>query len=308
MVEVPGHREHPQPAGDAGPLTFAGSYAVLCAAQAATTLVPRRRAAARGRRILWTVAPAVALGLGVAVLRVAPDGAQTLAWLGAVATPLLATLRTPLALGVWLVAWLVHGLVAQAAAVVLVGLAAGAVAELAGRVAPARALAAAIVVLAAVDVVLVWGTPQVEPASSALHAVRLPHGLPRLQDATFGHATMGWLDFVAPALVGVVVRRRLRAAIATGAGAGLWGLLFFVTSTLPATVPAIAGLTCARARSRHLGRPRQPRRARGGARGDRQGRPGRALVPRGRRRLRGAAERVLRGSAPARKYLPGGES
>jgi hypothetical protein len=280
---------------------------VLCAAQAGTTLVPRRRAAAHGRGLAWTLVPAAALGVGVVVLRVVPDGAHALAWLGAVATPLLATVRTPLAVGIWLVAWLAHGLVAQAAAVVLVALAAGAIAELAGLVAPARALAAAVIVLAVVDVVLVWGTAQVEPASNALHAVRLPHGLPRLQDATFGHATMGWLDFVAPALVGVVVRRRAVAALATGGAAGLWGLLFFATSTLPATVPAIAGLTCGRARRRHLGRPRQSRRARRGSGGDRRADAGRALVPGRSRRVRGTAERVLRDRAPPFDNVPRGE-
>ena len=252
MVEVPGDGKHPEPAGDAGALTFVASYAVLCAAQAGTTLVPRRRASARGRGLVWTLVPAAALGVGVVVLRLVPDGPHVLAWLGAVATPVLALVRTPFAVVVWLVAWLADGLVAQAAGVLLIALAAAAVAELAARVAPAWALAAAVVVLAAVDVVLVWGTPQVEPASHALHVARLPHGLPRLQDATFGHATMGWLDFVAPALVGVVVRTRLRAAIVTGCAAGLWGLLFLVTSTLPATVPAIAGLTCFDARRRRL--------------------------------------------------------
>jgi hypothetical protein len=282
---------------------------VLCAAQAGTTLVPRLH----GRTTrAWTnpgaaLVPAAVLGAGVVVLRVVPGGPHALAWLGAVATPLLATLRAPLAVGVWLVAWLAHGLVAQAAAVALVALAAGAVAELAGRVAPARVLAAAVVVLAVVDVVLVWGTPQVEPASTALHAVRLPHSVPRLQDATFGHATMGWLDFVAPALVGVVVRSRSRAAFATGIAAGLWGLLFFVSSTLPATVPAIAGLTCARARRRHLGHTRQPRRTRSGPGGDRRECPGRALVPRRPRRLRRTSERVLHDRPPPFDDLPGGE-
>jgi hypothetical protein len=279
---------------------------VLCAAQAGTTLVPRVRARPTRARIDPGAAllPAAALGAGVAVLRVVPHGSHVLAWLGAIATPLLATARTPLALGVWLVAWLAHGLVAQAAAVALVALAAGAVAELAGHVAPARALAAGVVLLAALDVVLVWATPQVEPASNALHAVRLPHDLPRLQDATFGHATMGWLDFVAPALVGVVVRTRLRAAVATGLAAGLWALLFFVTATLPATVPAIAGLTCGDARRRHLGHPREPRRARGGPRGDRRAGAGRALVPRRPRRLRRTAQRVLHGRPPPFDDVP----
>ena len=111
----------------------------------------------------------------------------------------------------WLVAWLGHGLLAQGCAVALIALAAVTIAELAAAVAPAWSLAAGLVVLAVVDVVLVWGTPQVGPASQALHHAGLPsaagHPIPRLQDATFGGATMGWLDLVAPALLGVAVRR-----------------------------------------------------------------------------------------------------
>jgi hypothetical protein len=120
------------------------------------------------------------------------------------------------------------------------------VAELAGGFAPRSALAAGLVLLAIVDVVLVWGTPQVGPATRALHQAAVPsaagHPIPRLQDATFGSATMGWLDFVAAAMLGLVARARLRAAVVTGVAAGAWGLLLLVTSTVPATVPALAGL------------------------------------------------------------------
>ena len=70
--------------------------------------------------------------------------------------------------------------------------------------------------------------------------------IPRLQDATFGSATMGWLDFVAPALLGVVARAKLRAAVVTGLAAGAWGLLLLVTPIIPATVPTLAGLLAAR--------------------------------------------------------------
>jgi hypothetical protein len=56
---------------------------------------------------------------------------------------------------------------------------------------------------------------------------------------------MGWLDFVAPALLGVVVLHRFRAAVVTGVAAGAWALLLFVTGTIPATVPVLAGLLCA---------------------------------------------------------------
>ena len=46
---------------------------------------------------------------------------------------------------------------------------------------------------------------------------------------------MGWLDLLAPALLGVVVagRTKLGAAVVTGLAAGLWGLLFYVTSRSP---------------------------------------------------------------------------
>src|SRR5581483_4338578 len=113
-------------------------------------------------------------------------------------------------------------------------------------------LAVGLVVLCVVDVVLVWGTPQVGPATTALHSAPLPTAagrpIPRLGDATFGDATMGWLDFAAAGLLGAIAARRPRAAAVTGVAAGLWGLLLVVTSTVPATVPTLAGLFCARLR------------------------------------------------------------
>jgi hypothetical protein len=227
---------------------------VLCAVQAALVLAPRRRTARRTRGA-WVVAvlPAAALAAGVVVLRLASGGPRALALLAAIGAPALAALnvwRAPLAVALWLVAWLAHGLVAQGAAVALIALAAVTIAELAGAFAPPWAVAAGLVVLMILDVVLVWGTPQVGPASTALHQAALPsaagHPIPRLQDATFGSAMMGWLDLVAPALVGVAVRRRLPAAVATGLAAGAWGLLLFVTPTVPATVPTLAGLIVGR--------------------------------------------------------------
>jgi hypothetical protein len=222
--------------------------------QAAVVLLPRRSARQRGRAGWLGVAlPPAALGVGVVVLRALAGGPHALALVGAVATPALAAARparAPFAAALWLVAWLAHGLVAQAAAVALIALAAATVAELCAAAAPAWSLAAGLVVLAIVDVVLVWGTAQVEPATTALHSAALPsaagHPIPRLQDATFGGATMGWIDFAAAAVLGVVARARLRAAIVTGCTAGAWGLLLLVTSTVPATVPTLAGLLAAR--------------------------------------------------------------
>jgi hypothetical protein len=232
-------------------VSLAPSYAVLCAVQAGVVLVPRRGSGRYG----WVgmLVPALALALGVATLRVFAGGPDALALLAAVAAPALAAAsprRAPAAVALWLVAWLAHGLLAQLAAVGVIALAAVTIAELASLVAPRSSLAVGLVALALLDVVLVWGTGQVEHASTALHHATVPsaagHPLPRLQDATFGSATMGWLDLVAPALLGVIVRARLRAAVTTGLAAGAWGLLLLVTSTVPATVPTLAGLLVGR--------------------------------------------------------------
>ena len=218
-------------------------------------MLPRRTL--RRGRIGWLglLAPAAALGIGILLLRLLAGGPHALALVGAVATPVLAAARrrrAPVALALWLVAWLAGGLTAQFASVALIVLAAATVAEVAAAIAPAWSLGAGLVVLCIVDVILVWATPQVGPATTALHQAPLPtaagHPIPRLGDATFGSATMGWLDFVAAALLGVVVTRRIRAAVATGLAAGAWGLLLIVTSIVPATVPTLVGLLASRIR------------------------------------------------------------
>jgi hypothetical protein len=234
-------------------LALAPSYAALCVTQAALVAAPVRAQAPGRRGWLGILAPALALAVGIAVLRVVSGGPHALALVGAVATPVLAAAglrRAPVAVALWLVAWLAGGLVAQAAGVALIALAATRIASLAAALAPAWSLELGLVALVVLDVVLVWGTPQVQPATAALHAVALPsaagHPIPALQDATFGSATMGWLDLVAPALLAVVARHRLRAAVVTGLAAGAWGLLLTVTSLIPATVPVLAGLLAAR--------------------------------------------------------------
>ena len=221
--------------------------------QAAVVLLPHRAGKPHGRSWIGVVLPAAALGAGIVILRAFSGGPHALALVAAVAAPALAAARprrAPLVAVLWLVAWLADGLVAQGAAVAVVALAAVTVAELAGALAPARSLAVGLVALAVLDIVLVWGTPQAGPATTALHQAPVPvaagHPIPRLQDVTFGSATMGWLDVIAPAVLGVVARARLRAALVTGLAAGAWGLLLLVTSTVPATVPALAGLLAGR--------------------------------------------------------------
>jgi hypothetical protein len=212
--------------------------------------------------------PAGLLVAGVLILDFVSGGPRALALLATFGTPVLAGaggvtagrrrwwLWPPLAAGLWLAAWRAHGLVQDAAGVALIAMACIAAASAAGRVATAASIKAGLVALAALDVVLVWGTTSVQQSTTTLEGVTLPHAagvpLPSLQQATFGSALIGWLDLLAPALLGVVVAGRTKygAAVATGIAAGLWGLLFFVTPEIAATVPVLAGLAFAAADAR----------------------------------------------------------
>lgn len=254
-------------------MTLPPSYLFLCAAQGAVVLAPLRIKRSRRLRELGLLLPVAMLGLGVGLLRAFASSPQALAWLATIATPLLAAClgllacwRRPwlmpfVSVALYLVAWQVSSWLGEAAAVALIGLACLSLAAAVGRLAPPRSIAAGLVVLAVVDVVLVWGTPQVGPAANALERTTLPtfafpllrsRPLPSLQQATFGATSMGWLDLLAPALLCALLlpHLRRRAAIATGTAACLWGLLLLVTSPIPATVPVLAGLLVAR-------RPRQ---------------------------------------------------
>jgi hypothetical protein len=238
---------------------------VLCAAQAATVAAPARQARPLGRSWLWLAVPATLLGAGVAIVNLVPQGDPR--W----------WLWPPAAVGLWLVAWLTSGLVRDAAGTTLIALACLAAASAIAMVAPAWSIRVGLVCLAALDVVLVWATPSVREASNTLEQVQSPvaagMSLPSLQQPAFGHAFMGWLDLLAPALLGVVVagRTKLGAAAVTGIAAGLWGLLFYVTSEVAATVPVLAGLAFAAvdARRSRLRHPLEPARPGGGPRGDR---------------------------------------
>lgn len=230
--------------------------------------LPTRSATGRSFGAVWFLVPAGLLAGGVLILDFVSGGPRALALLATFGTPVLAAagglmagqrrwwLWPPLAAGLWIAAWLADGLIRDTAGLVLVALACVAAASAAGRVAPAVSIRAGLIALAALDVVLVWGTRGVKNASDALGSVPLPHAagatLPSLQQPTFGGALMGWLDLLAPALLGVVVVGRCKygAALATGIAAGLWGLLFFATSEVAATVPVLAGLAFAAAHAR----------------------------------------------------------
>jgi hypothetical protein len=241
------------------------SYGTLVVVQAALVAAPARPWRIASSRLLGLVIPAAALVLGVAIAR-ASGGADFLTALATVATPLLAAgagwargwrvpwLAAPAAAVLYLIAWQEAGTVGDAAGVLLIAGACLTATTVVAALAPESWLTAGLVGLVILDCVFVWGDRQVEPAMQALQGATPPSvgtgtPLPALQQADFGTATMGWLDFAAPALLAILVRHRARAAVATGVVAGLWGLLLLVTSPIAATPPVLAGLAADRVRS-----------------------------------------------------------
>jgi hypothetical protein len=233
------------------------SYLGLVLAQAVLVLLPVRPWRLASSRVLGLVVPAAALVLGVTIAR-ASGGADFLTALAAVATPVLAAAagwtrgwRLPWLPAVvvpvlYLLAWLRPGTIAaDAAGVALISGACLTVTALVAALAPGSWLTAGLVGLVILDCIFVWGDRQVEPAMHALQAAAPPsvgRPLPALQQAEFGSATMGWLDFAAPALLAILTRDRMRAAVATGVAGAAWGLLLLVTSPIAATPPILAGL------------------------------------------------------------------
>ena len=251
-------------------MPISSSYAVLCAVQGIVVAVawPRRLWTVKVRPAIGLLVPVAALVAGVLIIRGIDNGATffaSIAWLAALLGAALAPLALrwpawwvgfPVSVATFVVAWRVDGRVANAAGLLLISGACIVGAAALRAATPARALAVGLVVLVAIDAVLVLGLDSVRPASEALHHAVPPEAalpgtssrpLPALQDATYGTALMGWLDVLAPAILGLLCTGRLRwrlvAAIATTLAALAWGLLLNVRSEIPATVPVLAGLT-----------------------------------------------------------------
>jgi hypothetical protein len=236
------------------------SFLVLCAVQGLLVLVPRRKQPGRFR-LVGVLVPAGLLVIGVLLVRDVSDGARFLTDLATFGTPVAAALagyllgwRRPwliaiAAAALYLIAWRASGLASDAASVALIALACLSGAALAGRLIGSRELVIGLVLLVCLDVILVFATSQVTQTTNTLHAVVPPSAggqpLPALQDVTFGSALMGWLDFLAPALLGVILvafPRRRAAALTTFLAALAWGCLWYATPMIPATVAVLVGL------------------------------------------------------------------
>lgn len=238
-------------------LPFTVNFVVLCAVQAVALLAPRPSPSwARVRvRPVWGLLPLAGIGGVVVFMGNVEGAAQRAVDLAAVATPVLAVLGLlalrlrPLALAVPLlywVAWQHPGTRAADLSVdALIVMACATLAWGTGIIAPRWALAVGIVITTVVDVVQILNR-DLQPVAEALSRAEPPRGLPRLQEARFAGASMGWGDVYLAALLGILVGPRLRRAVVAAAVlfvlAVLYGFTFLVLDVIPATVPVTAAM------------------------------------------------------------------
>jgi hypothetical protein len=178
----------------------------------------------------------------VALLLVPPGAALALGWAMRGARPALGLLAAPLLVLAWGWQTVPSG---QLAGLALTALSCVTLGRLLAGVAPGPWLKVGIVAMAIIDAILVFSNGLEQPNAVLNAAVPAP-GLPQLQYVNFGPASLGYGDlFVAGVLGGVLASegaRGWRWALVTWALAEAFTLLFYVTDTLPATVPVAVTL------------------------------------------------------------------
>jgi len=173
----------------------------------------------------------------IALLLVPPGGALALGWAAHGARPWMAVLAAPLLA----IAWTMQDSRAgQVAACVLIAGSAITLGRLLAGAAPLTLLKAAVIAMAAVDAYLVFSN-KLQAPNAVLVAAQPAPGLPRLQSASFGPASLGYGDFFAAAVVGGILAAergpQLWAAVGMIAVSLAWDQLFLVYDVLPATIP-----------------------------------------------------------------------
>ncbi len=264
-------------------LPFSVSIALLSLAQGAIVALARAPEIARVERLRsrrWALIPPLSvIGFVIVVGAAEQVSAKGLTYLALVAVPPLAALalgwltpgarprRALLVPVLFALAWALPGeLVGEGAALALSALSCVALGVLLAAVTPPRWLGAGIVAMALADAALVISDLLQKP-NSALNAAHPAAGLPRLQNATFGSAVMGYGDlFVAGALGALLAlslgrSEQLRGAALAAAFALAFDLLFLLVDELPATVPVALTLIVVTASRRRRSAPTGPARA-----------------------------------------------
>jgi hypothetical protein len=272
-------------------LGFIPSDACVLVVQAGVVAAPRRlgpedrlgRVAARLQSRWWALVPLASIVVVVFAIQAASSTADGLTWLALIAVPILAAasfgwanrgsrwwmglVAAPLLALAWASPSTLWG---QGAGTLLTAFSCVTLGVLLASVCPPRWVKIGIVLMAAGDSYLVLANLLQAPNSVLVAAVPAP-GLPQLQGITFGDILLGYGDvFIAALLGGVLAREgrsgraQLAMALLTLLLAGLFDLLFFALSELPATVPVALALIVSEGwllwRRRRSSRPGRSRR------------------------------------------------
>jgi hypothetical protein len=263
-------------------LGFIPSDAAILIVQAACVAAPRRPPRPAWMERLsgpaWALVPIASIVGCIFAITYVSNTANGLTWLALIAVPLLAAVALGwaahgarpwlalLMLPMFALAWFDrHTLLGQGSATLLCALSCVTLGWLLAAVTPPGWLKLGIVGMAVADSWLVLTDLLQTPNNTLVTAVVLPHSglhLPQLQSETFGSINMGYGDLFVAGVFGGVLAREGRSqgvpALLTLFVAGLFDLLFFVLSELPATVPVALTMVALEARRWHTGAATPP--------------------------------------------------
>jgi hypothetical protein len=251
-------------------LGFIPSDAAVLIVQAGVVAAPRRPPrAARMDRMSgpgWAIIPIGSIIGVIFAIRYVSATATGLTWLALIAVPLLAAVALGwavhgarpwlalLAVPLFVLAWASRTtLWGEGAATLLCALSCVTLGWLLAAVTPPGWLKLGILAMAAADTWLVLSDLLQTPNNTLVAAAPAPgSGLPQLQSELFGSISLGYGDLFVAGVLGAVIARegrgrregrvQLSMAVFTLVLAGLFDLLFFVLSELPATVPVALAL------------------------------------------------------------------
>lgn len=235
---------------------FSGYSMVLTVAQAACIALPAAGLPAWAQRFrsgAWALVLPLSIAVVVAAIAVLPTTADLLTWVALVLVPPGCALAlgwaahgarwwlAPLAALLLAIAWAEQGTYAgDVATILLITGSAVTLGRLLAGAAPLPLLKAGVIAMAAVDAYLVFSN-KLQAPNAVLIAAQPAPGLPRLQSAAFGPASLGYGDFFAAAVVGGILAAergpQVVAAVAMLPVSLAWDQLFLVYDVLPATIP-----------------------------------------------------------------------
>jgi hypothetical protein len=235
---------------------FEADNVLLTAAQAACVALPAAgvpRALERFRGGAWALVLPLSIAVVIAALDLTSQTADVLTWVALLLIPPGCALAlgwamrgarwwlAPLAIPLLALAWADQETRAgQLATIALIVGSCVTLGRLLAGAAPLTLLKLGLVAMAVTDAILVFGN-ELQAPNAVLVAAAPGAGLPQLQSASFGFASMGYGDFFAAGVLGGILaaeqRPQLLAALAMLLVSLAWDQLFLVVDVLPATVP-----------------------------------------------------------------------